>query len=141
LRSDLLPGWRLVAGEIFGKFAGLRRLGAVWPVLPRCGKRGGTACELPFRGRGGPLCRVLACCRDSDWVGWLSGDSRGAGGPRMGDGQVAGPLVRKRDRRCQARRVAWVVAARPRRYIAIKPVISGFVPADYEYYGPVHRAR
>jgi hypothetical protein len=32
--------------------------GVVWAVRPRCGTHGGTACGLPFRGRGGPLWRA-----------------------------------------------------------------------------------
>jgi hypothetical protein len=42
----------------FREIRGPRAAGVVWPVRPRCGKRGGTACELPFRGRGGPLWRA-----------------------------------------------------------------------------------
>ena len=43
--------------EGFREVRGPGRL-AVWPVRPCCGKRGGTACGLPFRGRGGPLWRA-----------------------------------------------------------------------------------
>lgn len=60
--------------ERFREVRGPGAAGAVWPVRPRCGKRGGTACELPFRGQGGPAvagaaprgaygrpCRIRAC--------------------------------------------------------------------------------